>query len=188
MCVCACYYMYTSLSLSLSLPVFMFQVLCLPLLPYPWSWYPSNPFCWQHNMQCVHGIPPPPCPLWCGLGWRGVAYVVWEYKIAGTSQYFTWGQPENEPQLIGSQVSHGRLGWHTSDTSVVAITARPQRGIDLMPCEAIVARLLAAPGAGWHTAKLVFALDLRSRHPPEPEKNQPNLPENDSPVVVGFVP
>ena len=55
-----------------------------------------------------------------------------------------------------------------------------------MPCEAIVARLLAAPGAGWHTAKLVFALDLRSRNPPEPEKNQPNLPENDSPVVVGF--
>ena len=106
------------------------------------------------------------------------------------SKYFRpiWEKPENEPQLIGSQVSHGRLGWHTSDTSVVAITARPQRGIDLMPCETIVARLLAAPGAGWHTAKLVFALDLRSRNPPEPEKNQPNLPENDSPVVVGFAP
>ena len=142
------------------------------------------------NIICSVFMVSPLPPVPCGAGWGGggVAYVVWEYKIAGTSQYFTWGQPENEPQLIGSQVSHGRLGWHTSDTSVVAITDRPQRGIDLMPCKAIVARLLAAPGAGWHTAKLVFALDLRSRHPPESEKNQPNLPENDSPVVVGFVP
>ena len=124
------------------------------------------------NIICSVFMVSPLPPVPCGAGWGGggVAYVVWEYKIAGTSQYFTWGQPENEPQLIGSQVSHGRLGWHTSDTSVVAITDRPQRGIDLMPCEAIVARLLAAPGAGWHTAKLVFALDLRSRHPPEPEK------------------
>ena len=72
------------------------------------------------------------------------------------------GTPKTFRSWIGSQVSHGGLRWHASDTSVVAITARPQRGIDLMPCEAIVARLLAAASAWWHTTKLVFALELRS--------------------------
>ena len=54
-------------------------------------------------------------------------------------------------------VSHSRLGWDTSNASVVAIAARAHGGIQLMPCKAIVAGRVAATSARWHAAKFVLA-------------------------------
>ena len=54
-------------------------------------------------------------------------------------------------------VAHSRLGWDTSNASVVAIAAGPQGGVQLMPCKAIVAGGVAATSARWHAAKFVLA-------------------------------